>query len=163
VWTVTPGPFSPPITYVLECKWGLVKKRDLDDFINILRYSKEFGVSTPDGRVVKQGITGVFAGTAFNPHETVRIGDEELPLPSYAARLNIQLLKAADLNQRLHQRGVPKQVTIQEICRVARNEQEVRALLEEIWEKPRQAEKILQKARQRNQDIYELERAMGLL
>jgi len=26
VWTVTPGLFSPPTTYVLSCKWGLIRK-----------------------------------------------------------------------------------------------------------------------------------------
>ena len=55
VWEVTPGVFAPPITYVLSCKWGLVRKRDVDDFLDVLRWSKEFGVDTPDGRQVKQG------------------------------------------------------------------------------------------------------------
>jgi hypothetical protein len=41
VWEVTPGIFANPITYVLECKWGLIQKRSLDDFFEILRWSKE--------------------------------------------------------------------------------------------------------------------------
>jgi hypothetical protein len=41
-----------------------------------LRWSKEFGVDTPDGRQVRQGVLGVFAVSAFNPHENVRLKDE---------------------------------------------------------------------------------------
>lgn len=53
VWEVTPGIFSKPIIYVLECKWGLVRKRDVDNFFEVLRWSKEFGIDTPKGRQVK--------------------------------------------------------------------------------------------------------------
>jgi hypothetical protein len=106
VWEVTPGVFAPPITYVLSCKWGLVTKEHVDDFLEVLRWSKEFGVDTPDGRKVKQGVIGVFAASAFNPTEKVRLkNDTVVSLASYAARMNIQLLKAADFNQRLHERG----------------------------------------------------------
>lgn len=62
MWEVTPGVFAPPITYVLSCKWGLVNKEHVDDFLEVLRWSKEFGVDTPDGRRIKQGVYGVFAG-----------------------------------------------------------------------------------------------------
>lgn len=31
VWEVTPGPLLKPTTYVLECKWRLVKKRHFPD------------------------------------------------------------------------------------------------------------------------------------
>jgi len=40
-----------------------------------------------------------------------------LSLPSYAQRVNIQLLKAVDFNQKLRDRGAPKSVTVQRICR----------------------------------------------
>ena len=40
VWEVTPGVFAQPITYVLECKWGLVTKRNVDDFLEVLRLMK---------------------------------------------------------------------------------------------------------------------------
>jgi hypothetical protein len=33
VWEVTPEVFAPPITYVLSCKWGLVNKKHVDDFM----------------------------------------------------------------------------------------------------------------------------------
>jgi hypothetical protein len=82
VWEVTPGPLLQPTTYVLECKWGLVQKRHIDDFFDVLRWSKEFGVDTPDGRQIKQGITGVFAGSSFDPKESVRLKDESTKLRS---------------------------------------------------------------------------------
>lgn len=52
VWTVTPSVFAKPVTYVLECKWGIVSRRDLDDFFNVLKWSTDF-VDTPEGRQVK--------------------------------------------------------------------------------------------------------------
>jgi len=160
IWAVTPGVFAQPITYVLECKWGLVKKRDVDDFLEILRWSKEFGVDTESGRVVKQGVVGIFAGGAFNPHDKIRIQGEEINLPTYAARHNLQLLHASDFNQRLHERGIPKEVTVQKICRGARDEDEVREVLAKVWEKPRNAEGIVTALAEKNQDIYQLEKTM---
>jgi len=67
VWTVTPGLFSPPTTYVLECKWGVVRKQDLDEFLNVLRWSTDFGVDTPDGRQLKQGVTGHLCSICLQP------------------------------------------------------------------------------------------------
>ncbi len=45
VWTVTPSIFAQPITYVLECKWGLVRKEDVDDFLNVLSGAKILGLT----------------------------------------------------------------------------------------------------------------------
>jgi len=67
IWDVNPGVFAPTITYVLSCKWGLVRKAHVDDFLEVLRWSKEFGVDTPEGRAVKQGVVGVFAASSFKP------------------------------------------------------------------------------------------------
>ena len=160
VWTVTPGIFARPITYVLECKWGMVRKRDIDDFFEVLRWSKEFGVDTPEGRQIRQGVIGVFAGSAFNPRERVRLKDgAEISLPAYAARMNIQLLKASDFNQKLRERGCLR-ATVQKICRIARNEDEVREILETIWREPERDAEILAKAASRNRDIYEFERML---
>jgi len=141
VWEVTPWVFAKPIIYVLECKWDLVRKRDIDDFFEVLKWSKEFGVDTPEGRKIKQGVIGVFAGSTFNPREKVRLKDEtEISLPAYAAKMNIQLLKASDFNQKLRERSIPKNVTVQRICRVARDENEVRELLDFIWKYPEKSE-----------------------
>jgi hypothetical protein len=161
VWEVTPGIFAPPITYVLSCKWGLVSKEDVDDFLRVLQWSKEFGVDTPEGRQVKQGVVGVFAGGAFNPNETVRLKDETIiSLASYAARMNIQLLKAADFNQKLHEKGCPKKVTVQKVCKIAKDEGDVREILDALWKNPQRGEEILAEAMEKNKDVYGFERML---
>jgi hypothetical protein len=79
VWSVTPGIFAQPITYVLECKWGLVQKYVVDDFLEVLRWSTEFGVNTTEGRQIKQGIVRV-PGSAFDPKECVKLKDQKISL-----------------------------------------------------------------------------------
>ncbi len=161
VWSVTPSIFASPITYVLECKWGLVQKRQVDDFLEVLRWSTEFGVNTSEGRTIKQGIIGVFAGSAFNPKESVKLKDETvISLATYAARINIQLLKAADFNEKLRERGVSKEVTVQGVCRAAKDEKEVRELLGSLWETPVKSGEILTKAIAKNKNVYEFEKTL---
>jgi hypothetical protein len=160
VWEVTPSIFAPSITYVLSCKWGLVTRRHIDDFLEVLRWSKEFGVDTPEGRAIKQGVVGVFAGSSFNPRERVRLKDgSDISLPAYAARMNIQLLKASDFNQKLRERGCEK-ATVQRICRLARNEKEVREILEAIWKNPEKDLEILIEIERKNKDLFEFERRL---
>jgi hypothetical protein len=161
VWEVTPGVFAQPIIYVLECKWGLVTKRNVDDFLDVLRWSKDFGVDTPEGRQVKQGVIGVFAGSAFDPKEKVRLKDEtEIGLSAYAARMNIQLLKATDFNEKLREREVSSAVTVQKVCRTAKDEKEVREVLEAVWENPEKSEEILAKTAEKNKEVYEFEKML---
>jgi hypothetical protein len=161
VWDVTPGVFAPPITYVLSCKWGLVRKSDVDDFFKVLKWSKEFGTNTQEGRAMKQGVVGVFAASAFNPRENVHFKDgKTISLASYAARMNIQLLKASDFNSKLRERGSPKKVTIQRVCRSSKNENEVRELLELIWENSSKGEKILSNVSEQNQKLFDFEKKL---
>jgi len=106
-------------------------------------------------------VIGVFAGSTFNPREKVRLKDEtEINLPAYAARMNIQLLKASDFNEKLRERGIPKNVTVQRICRVARDESEVRELLDFIWENPEKSEERLTKLLEKNRDVYEFKKLL---
>lgn len=160
VWEVTPGIFSQPIIYVLECKWGFIQKKYLDDFFEVLRWSKEFGADSSEGRVIKQGIVGVFAGSAFNPKETVKLKDQKISLASYASRLNIQLLKACDFNIKLREKGIPKDTTAQKICKAAEDEKEVREILEVLWENPEKSELIIAKIIEKNKKIYDFERML---
>jgi len=161
VWEVTPGVFAPPITYVLSCKWGLVSKRDVDDFLDVLKWSKDFGVDTPDGRDLKQGVVGVFAASAFNPKETVQLKDgSTISLAQYTARRELQLLKASDFNQKLRERGCPRRVTVQKVCKRARDEGEVRGTIDRIWKKPGKSEEILNELLQKNEDLYQFERML---
>ena len=161
VWEVSPGPLLSPTTYVLECKWGLVRKQDIDYFFEVLRNSKEFGIDTPEGRQIKQGVIGVFAGSAFNPNEKIRLKDEtEISLASYAARINIQLLKTSDFNEKLRQKGCRKNISVQKICRLAKNENETRKCLELIWQNPSKAEGVLADVLRENRDVYEFEKML---
>ena len=158
VWEVTPGVFAPTVTYVLSCKWGLVTKAHVDNFLNVLRWSKEFGVDTPDGRGAKQGVVGVFAAGAFKPGENVILKDgSTITLTEYTARSNLQLATAADFNKMLRKHGCPKEATVQKACRAARDEAQVRGLLDAFWEKPGEAVDALGKATQGNQDVYRFE------
>lgn len=156
VWEVTPGPIADPITYVLSCKWTLIKKFDLDDFLDVLRWSQQFGVDTPEGRKVKQGVIGWFAAGAFDPKSKIKIKNETISLAAYADRLHIKLLKAADINEKLKARHI--EVTVQAVCRAAKNENEVRTLLEDIWKLPNNAKQILSQAQESNMSTYEFER-----
>ena len=161
VWEVTPGVFAPPITYVLSCKWGLVSKRDVDDFLDVLKWSKDFGVNTPEGRELKQGVIGVFAASAFNPKETVQLKDgSTIGLAQYTARRELQLLKASDFNQKLREKGCPKTVSVQKICRRARDEEEVRETLDRIWKQPEKSEETLNQLLQKNEDLYKFEKML---
>ena len=59
----------------------------------------EFGVDTSQGRSIKNGVIGILAAGAFNPRESVKLQGETISLAQYAARMNIQLLRAADLTK----------------------------------------------------------------
>jgi hypothetical protein len=161
IWDITPGVFAKPLTYVLECKWGIIRREDLDDFLNVLKWSKEFGVDSTDGRQIKQGVIGVFAGSAFNPNENVQFRDgSKVSLASYAARMNIQLLRAADFNSKLREKGCSKEITVQQMCRVAKNEDEVRHLLDTVWQDVSKSEGILCVLSNKNKELYEFEKRL---
>ena len=162
VWSVPAnGLFSQPLTYVLECKWGLVRRQVIDDFLEVLRWSTEFGVDTMEGRSIKQGVVGVFAASAFDSKENVKLNDQvKISLAAYAARIKLELVSAADLNEKLRGRGVKKEITVQEICRIARDEKEVRDTLSLIWEKPQTAREITSQVIVKNRSVYEFEKIL---
>ena len=161
VWDVTPGILLDSITYVLSCKWGMVRKSHVDDFFEVLKWSKEFGVDTPEGREVKEGIIGVFAASRFNPEENVRLKDEtEITLASYAARRKLQILTATDFNKKLRERGCDKQVSVQKVCKYSKNEDQVRQSLNEIWANPAEAPKVLADLSKTNEQLFEFEEMM---
>jgi hypothetical protein len=117
-------------------------------------------VDTPNGREIKQSVVGVFARRAFNPNERIKLKDESsIVLSSYAARMNIQLLKASDFNGKLHQKGCPLNVSVQRICKVSRDERQVREILENMWKFHKKSEQILLTAGENNK-VYELEKLL---
>ncbi len=102
-----------------------------------------------------------FAAGTFDPREHVKIKDGmSLPLATYAARMNIQLFKASDFNAKLHERGCATAMTVQKICRVARDEKEIRRILELMWKEPSTSEAALAETEGRNKDLYEFERSL---
>ena len=133
VWKVTPGLFSPTVTYVLECKWNVVTKKTLDDFLEVLKWSTDFGVDTENGRELKKGVVPVFAAGTYKLKEMITVNSEKITLPQYATRMNIKLLRPADFNEKLHEQGTEKKVTVQKICKACRNEKQVREAMESIW------------------------------
>ncbi len=76
--------------------------------------------------------------------------------------MNIRLLRPADFNSKLRERGVDKKVTVQKICRVCKDEKDVRYVLDEMWQKPSNAKEILAKALSSNYGIFEFERILSL-
>jgi len=146
VWKVTPGLFSPTVTYVLECKYSVVTRRALDYFIEVLKWSTDFGCDTENSREVKKGVIPVFGAGAYNPKEKVVVGGQKITLAQYASRMNIRLLRPADFNSKLRERGVNKKVTVQKVCRVCKNEKDVRFVLDEVWQKSSKAQDILAEA-----------------
>lgn len=64
---------------------------------------------------------------------------QKITLAQYASRMNIRLLRPADFNSKLREHGVEKKVTVQKICRVCKDEKDVRVVLDEIWNKPSKA------------------------
>lgn len=138
-----------------------MRRKELEDFLNVLKWSYDFGVDTPEGRTIKQGVIGIFAGTAFNPQEKVTIVNESLSVAQYVGRMNIQLLKAVDLNQMLHGRGIEKHVTVQKVCTRARNEAEVREVLAKIWDNSTISRELLDQLAIKNSSLYEFEKALN--
>ena len=161
VWKVTPGLFSPTVTYVLECKWSVINKKALDDFIEVLKWSTDFGVDTENGRELKNGVVPVFGAGAYNPKEKVRISGQTITLAQYASRMNIKLLRPADFNSKLREHGVDRKVTVQKICRVCKDEKDVRFALDEIWQNPLKTQEVLLETLTRNQSVFEFEKVLS--
>jgi len=159
VWKVTPGLFSPTVTYVLECKWSVVTKKTLDDFLEVSKWSTDFGVDTENGRELKKGVVPVFAAGTYKVKEMVTVNGERITLVQYANRMNIKLLRPADFNERLRKQGISKSLTVQRICRVCKDEKQVREVLDEVWNKPTENQ-VLAETLGRNQKVFEFERAL---
>jgi len=160
-WSITPSILSKPITYCLEAKYGVVMKKHVDDFLNILKNSKEFGYDTEKGREIKAGVIPVFAGGTFNPNEKIFLEKSPIDLFTYAQRMNVQLLRASDLNKILAEKGINiKECSVHKICKVAKNEREVKEILLNVLNDPKNALKTLRKVSETNNEIYEFEKML---
>ncbi len=72
----------------------------------------------------------------------------------------LQLVTAADFNVKLRERGCPKGVTVQKVCRLARDEDEVRRTLDYVWSDSEGAVRILGELREGNEDLYRFEKML---
>jgi len=60
------------------------------------------------------------------------------------------------------QHGVDSQITVQRICRDCGNEEEVKEVLDAIWESPDNANSILNRVAMKNKNIFELEHKLAV-
>lgn len=74
--------------------------------------------------------------------------------------MNSLLLRPADFNKKLGEHGVDKKVTVQKICRVCKDEKDVRFVLDEIWKEPSKAPDVLAETKNRNQSLFEFEKVL---
>jgi hypothetical protein len=138
-----------------------VDKGHVDDFIEVLKWSKDFGVDTPDGRDVKQGIVGVFAASAFSPKERVSFRDgSSVSLAEYALRRSLQLITASDFNGKLREKGCSTNVSVQKICKLSGNENDVRITLDAIWKDPKATEKVIMDLLVKNEGLFRFEQML---
>ena len=133
----------------------------MDDFLEVLRWSDDFGTDTTDGREIMQGVVGVFAAGAFDRRDHVEMRSEKLKLSQYAARRNLQIITSSDFNGKLKERGCPKSVTVHKICKAARDESEVRDALDLTWKKPEDADAVLSELHRKNEDLYKFEEILS--
>ena len=75
--------------------------------------------------------------------------------------MGIELIKASDFNQQLQDKGVEKFVTVQKICRRARDEEDVRETITKIWNQPQKARFYLESLITKNKNIYEFEEQLS--
>ena len=126
-----------------------------------MKWSTDFGVDTENGRELKKGVVPVFGAGAYNPNEKVVVNGQKIALAQYASRMNIRLLRPADFNEKLREYGVERKVTVQKICRVCKDEKDVRLFLDAIWKEPSKTHKFLSETTGRNQKIFEFEKIMA--
>jgi len=60
----------------------------------------------------------------------------------------------------MRERGIPKETTVQGVCRAAKDEKEVREVLLAIWEAPEKSSEILGKVVEKNKDVYNFEKIL---
>jgi len=49
---------------------------------------------------------------------------------------------------------------VQKVCKRAKNEEEVRKTLDQIWKQPEKSEEVLSYLLERNKDLYEFEKML---
>jgi hypothetical protein len=145
---------------MLESKYTLIHRDDLTDFIEKVKWSKEFGADAQnDLRVIKNDVVLWLVGEAIDDKATIQVGSDMLSVAQYAARLAIKFIKVTDLNKRLSERGW-KKASVRAICKIAKDANQAMAIVDDIWKHPETAKEIITSYTQKNHSILEQERLL---
>jgi hypothetical protein len=137
----------------------LIRRDDVEDFLDIARFSKEFGADDRHGRVIRNGVVLWMAGAAIDNKASILVGNDYLTVASFASRLGIKFIPASQINEQLQRRGWEK-ASVKAICRVAKDAHEAMETLDQIWGHPEKAKEILAKYAEQNKSILEQERML---
>lgn len=156
----TPLGDTEKVLNILEAKYTLITRDDLLDYLDKVRWSKEYGADAQNNqRIIKNDIVLWMVGEAIDNRAAIQVGSDLLTVASYASCLGIKFIKVSDLNKKLVERGW-KHASIKAICRIAKDANEAMQILDEIWRHPQEAKETLAKYAQRNQAILEEERML---
>jgi hypothetical protein len=64
---------------------------------------------------------------------------------------------ASDFNKKLQEHGCAKGVAVQKVCRLAKDEDEIRRTLDYIWSDSEGASRVLKELQNSNEDSYKFE------
>jgi hypothetical protein len=144
------------ITNLLEVKFNLIRRDDVEDLLDIARFSKEFGADDRHGRVIRNGVVLWMAGAAIDNKASILVGNDYLTVASFASRLGIKFIPVSQINEQLQRRGWEK-ASVKAICRVAKDAHEAMEMLDQIWGRPKKAKEILARYAEQNESILEQE------
>jgi hypothetical protein len=147
------------VTNLIEVKFNLIRRDDVEDLLDIARFSKEFGADDRHGRVIRNGVVLWMAGAAIDNRASILVGNEYLTIASFAARLGIKFIPISQINEQLQNHGWEK-ASVKAICKVAKDAHEAMEALDQIWAHPKEAEEIVTKCREQNKSILEQERML---
>jgi hypothetical protein len=147
------------VTNLIEVKFNLIRRDDVEDLLDIARFSKEFGADDRHGRVIRNGVVLWMAGAAIDNRASILVGNEYLTIASFAARLGIKFIPISQINEQLQHHGWEK-ASVKAICRKAKDAHEAMEMLDQIWAHPEKAKEIIAKYAEQNKSILEQERML---
>ena len=69
-------------------------------------------------------------------------------------------MTASDFNAKLREKG-ESDVSVQKVCRLSKNEAEVREVLDALWKTPAEAASIVESLAKKNEDLYNFEKMLA--
>jgi len=74
--------------------------------------------------------------------------------------MNTQLIKAVDFNEKIRERDTDEDVTVQHVCHIAKDEAQIREVLEAVWKEPEKAGGLLERIAVENGKLFEFEKTL---